>query len=106
MLKRYSKNICKLSPYILHDETYIPTENGFILIPLKSIQLDLSCEDGIVTKEIIQVTLVTESRCKAYIGDNELFLPTKTQMHKVITINNTYDIYRHALTKSVYSKVN
>jgi hypothetical protein len=91
LLKKYSKNLCKPSPFVLHDETYIPTENGFILIPANPIQIDFGCEDSLTTKEITRVSLITGSKCKIYIGDNELFVLTKTQMNKIVMTNITYD---------------
>lgn len=92
LVKRYSKNMCTLSPYILHDETYIPTSNGFIFIPAKPMRIDIGCGSELVSKEITRPILLTGSRCKIYIGDNELFLHTRTQMSKIITTNTTYDI--------------
>lgn len=64
--------MCKPSPYILDDETYVLTENGFICIPAKPIQIDFNCEGSLMTKEITQVTRITGSRCKIYFNVNEL----------------------------------
>ena len=49
ILERYSDVKCNRSPYLLHRETFIPVINGYIIIPLEKLTLDISCKDSIRT---------------------------------------------------------
>ena len=52
ILKRYLDVKCNRSPYLLHRETFIPVINGYIIIPLEKLTLDISCKDSIRTIEL------------------------------------------------------
>ena len=46
LYRRYADDNCNRSPYLLHKETFIPINNGYIIIPLDKLTIDISCIDG------------------------------------------------------------
>ena len=51
LFKRHVNNKCKMSPFVLHRETFIPITNGYIVIPLEELDLNLFCENRLQTRK-------------------------------------------------------
>lgn len=92
MLRRDPLANCILSPYLLHQETYIPVTNGYILLPLRQITIDINCDDGLETITIHHASLIQGSRCKVFLENTELYLPTTQTLNKIVNINVSFEL--------------
>ena len=66
LFKRYVDNKCEKSPFLLHRETFIPITNGYIVIPLKELDLDSACKNNIKQKRIFEPSLLLGNKYKIY----------------------------------------
>ena len=44
LFKRYAETKCEKSPFLLHEETFILVSNGYIIVPVEPMKLDINCE--------------------------------------------------------------
>lgn len=96
LLRRYVTPTCNLSPYLLHKETFIPTNDGYIIIPTVDIDLDIVCEGHVKNIIVKTNTLISGENCQLYNGYDKLDLPRHLESKQTYTINVTYDIkYEH-----------
>lgn len=92
LLKRYADIKCNKSPYLLHKETYIFVENGYIIIPTGELEIDALCPNELKTIKINRATLITGAGCKLHSANIELKLPEFHSFNKIITVNVTYEL--------------
>ena len=92
LLKRYTTPSCNFSPYLLHKETFIPTRDGYIIIPTVVINLDIVCEGQVKNIIIKTSTLISGENCQLYNDYDKLDLPRHLENKQIYTINVTYDI--------------
>ena len=92
LFKRYVNNTCKKSPFLLHRETFIPITNGYIVIPLKELDLDLACENNIKQERISEPSLLLGNNCKLYNNYDLLYLGNTIKYKTFEYFNITYDI--------------
>ena len=91
MLKRYSDVKCNRLPYLLHRETFIPVINGYIIIPLEKLTLDIFCKVFIRTIELTNPELPLGQNCKVYNNYDILDLNVEIELEFNEWINVTYD---------------
>ena len=77
LYRRYADNNYNRSPYLLHKGTFIPINNGYIIIPLDKLTIDISCIDGIKCIDLIKPAKITGSNCKIYNNYDQLDLHEK-----------------------------
>ena len=92
IFKRYEETKCKSSPFVLHKETFVPTTNGYLVIPLRQTSLDISCENRITNEIIKQPTLLTGFNCKVYNDQDILYLKENQKQSFREEFNITYPI--------------
>ena len=92
LLKRNIKTRCNQSPYLLHKDTYIYVHNGYIVIPTEAIEIGVLCLKNLTTIIITKTTLITGENCKIYSRNIELKLPSAGTLHKITTINVSYEL--------------
>ena len=92
LFKRYVNNKCKKSPFLLHRETFIPITNGYIVIPLKGLNLDLACENNIKQERISESLLLLGNNCKLYNNYDLLYLGNTIKYYTFEYFNVKNDI--------------
>ena len=92
LFKRYPDNKCKPSPFSLHKETFISISDGYIVIPIKEIKLDINCENFIKQDVISKPSLLRGSNCKIYNDYDTLYLKETIQISTIEQFNVTYNI--------------
>lgn len=92
LLKRYAEIKCNKSPYLLHKETFIYVQNGYILIPTYELEIDILCGHEINTIKIKQATLITGEGCKLHSHNMDLKLPEIKTLQKIVITNVTYKL--------------
>ena len=93
LYRRYADNNCNRSPYLLHKETFIPINNGYIIIPLDKLTIDISCIDGIKSIDLIKPAKITGSNCKIYNNYDQLDLYQKMTDKYIEWLNVTYETH-------------
>lgn len=89
---KHEENIrCNHSPFLLHTETFIPLQTGYIVIPTKKFNLDILCDTNLKTLEINVATIITGSNCKLYNNHDILELNSDIEYHTQTWFNVTYD---------------
>ena len=53
LLRKTTKAKCHTSPFLLQRETFIPIQNGYLIIPLQPMNLDIACETFVKHEEIV-----------------------------------------------------
>ena len=74
LFKRYVYNKCKKLPFLLYRETFIPITNGYIVMPLKQLDVDLACENNIKQERIFETSLLLGKKCKLYNNYDLLYV--------------------------------
>ena len=92
LFNRNVNNKCKKSPSLLHREMFIPITNGYIVIPLKELDLDLACENNIKQEKISERSLLLGNNCKLYNNYDLLYLGNTIKYNTFEYFNVTYDI--------------
>lgn len=92
ILKHKGNTRCNRSPYLLHTETFIPLQTGYIIIPTKKLNLDIMCENDLKTLEINEATIINGTNCKLYNGHDVLELNSGLEYYTQIWLNITYDV--------------
>ena len=77
---------------MLHTETFIPITNGYIVIPLKELGLELACENNIKQEQISEPSLLLGNNCKLYNSYDLLYLGNTIKYNTFEYFNVTYDI--------------
>ena len=93
LCRRYADNNCNRSPYLLHKESFIPINNGYIIIPLDKLTIDISCIDSIKSRDLIKPAEITGSNCKIYNNYDQLDLREKITDKYVEWLNVTYEMH-------------
>ena len=90
ILKRYSDVKCNRLPYLLHRETFISVINRYIIIPLETLRLDISCKDSIRAIELTIPELLSGQYFEVYNNYDTLDLNVEIEQKFNEWINVTY----------------
>ena len=85
-------NKSKKSPFLFHREAFIPITNGYIVIPLKELDLDLACENNIKQEKISEPSLLLGNNSKLHINYESLYLGNTIKYNTFDYFNVTYDV--------------
>ena len=53
LLRKTTKAKCHTSPFLLQRETFIPIQNGYLIIPSQPMNLDIACKTFVKQEEIV-----------------------------------------------------
>ena len=65
---------CNFSPFRLNSESYIPTKNGYILLPNNKLTLDFLCADSTTSIKVDTNVLIQGSECEIVSDNVRLYL--------------------------------
>ena len=82
---------CKFSPFRLNSQSYIPTKNGYILLPKNNLTLDFLGAYSTTSIEVDTNVLIQGSECKIVSDNVQLYLEKPTVYEKPIILNKTYE---------------
>ena len=77
---------------LLHKESFVPTHNGYMILPMTEINLDVQYSSGTQNIKISTPQLISGNDCRIFTNKLALPLQSIKKYNKTIISNTSYDL--------------